>query len=94
MDCPVLKPKIDSCVEEVCGLGLQGRGPGSKLESMLGVQLLKKTLSVGADNVPKELARHFWQAVANHLPCRVQDDGEIDRLGYGRSGWSRYVSLR
>ena len=46
------------------------------MESMLGVELLTKSLRVGCDDLPKELTVRSWSAVANLLSCRVQDDGE------------------
>ena len=35
-------------------------------------------LSVGCDNLPKELAGRVWSALADLLSCRVQDIDEED----------------
>ena len=38
-------------------------------------------LSVGYDDLSKELTGRFWSAVADLLSCRVQDDDEEDMSG-------------
>ena len=81
VDCPILWPKIDQFLETVGGLGLQGGNLATKLESLLGVDLLTKILSVGCDDLPKELTGRFWSAVADLLSCRVQDEDEEDMSG-------------
>ena len=45
------------------------------------LDLLTKILSVGCDDLPKELTGRFWSAVADLLSCRVQDDDEEDVSG-------------
>ena len=40
-----------------------------------------KTLSVGCDDLPKELTGRVWSAVADLLSCRVQHDSEDDMSG-------------
>ena len=55
----------------------------TKLESLLGVDLLTKILSMGCDDLPKELTGCFWSAAADLLSCRVQDDDEEDMSGQG-----------
>jgi hypothetical protein len=76
-----LWPKLDIFFEVVGDLGLQGGILATKLESMLGVDLLTKILNVGCDDLPKELTGRFWSAVADLLSCRVQDDDEEDMSG-------------
>ena len=62
-------------------LGLQGGVLVTKLECMLGVDLLTKILSVGCEDLPKELTGRFWSAVADLRSCRVQDDDGEDMSG-------------
>ena len=81
VDCTVLWPKLYLFFEVVGDLGMQGGVLVTKLESMLGVDLLTKILSVGCDDLPKELTGRFWSAVADLLSCRVQDDDEEDMSG-------------
>jgi hypothetical protein len=76
-----LWPKIDQFLETVGGLGLQGGNLATKLESLLGVDLLTKILSVGCDDLPKELTGRYWSAVADLLSCRVQDEDDEDMSG-------------
>ena len=45
------------------------------------VELLTKILSVGCDDLPKELTGRFYSAVADLLSCRVQEDDEEDMVG-------------
>ena len=53
---------------------------------MLGVEPLTNILSVGCVDLPKELTGKFWSAVADLLPCRVQDDDEEDMSGQDMVG--------
>ena len=53
---------------------------------MLGVAILTRILSVGYDDVPKELTGHFWSAVADLLLCRVRGNGEEDMSGQAMVG--------
>ena len=48
---------------------------------MLGVEVVTQILSVGCDDLPKELTGRFWSVVADLLSCRVQDDNEEDMSG-------------
>ena len=86
VDCPVLWPKIGNFLEEVRGLGLQGGILATALEFTLVVELLTTVLSVGCDDVLKELTGHFGSAVVDLLVCRVQDDGEDDMSGQAMVG--------
>ena len=93
VDCPVLWPKIDLFLEEVGDLGLRGEVLATKLESMLGVELFTMILSVGCNDLPKELTGRFWSAVADLLSCRVQDDDEKDMSGQVMVGQAALVTL-
>ena len=46
------------------------------MECMLRVERVTKILSVGCDDLPKELQGRFWSAVAGLFSCRIQDDSE------------------
>ena len=47
---------------------------------------MTKILSVGCDDLPKEMTGRFWSAVADIHSCRVQDDGEEDMSGQAMVG--------
>ena len=78
--------RLDHFFEEVRGLGLQGGVLATRLESMLGVELLTKILNVVCDDLTKQLTGRFWSAVADLLSCRVQDGREADMSGQAMVG--------
>ena len=47
---------------------------------------MTKILSVGCDNLQKELTGRFFSAVADALSCRVQDDVEENMPGQACPG--------
>ena len=72
---------------------MHGRVLANNLDSMSDVELLTRTLCVGCNDLPKELTGRFWLIVADLVPCRVQDDGEIDMSGQAMVGQAGLVTL-
>ena len=77
---------MDHFLEVVRGLGLQSGVLATKLESMWGVELLTKTLSMGCGALPQELTGCLWSAVAELLP-----KGSLQST---RRKWRVHVRLR
>lgn len=81
VDCPVLWPKLDHFFEVVQSMGEPGGALASKLESVLGVDLITEMLTLGKVVLPKELTGAYWSAVADLFACQNVD--AEDKSGQG-----------
>ena len=86
VDCPAVWPKLGQFFAAVNAMGGMGATYGAKLESLLGVDLVKAIVNPCKGSLPKELTAKYWAAVADLLLCDASVDTGQEAGQEGRNG--------